>query len=112
LIILLSFISVYHVVIAYIVIMHEHIFLYTHSLGRSWRPWIRTSRVLDILYCSGVRRARTFREELDFLLFWFWYAFLPCLPVISWFWIYTRFSLYSNSFIWYHTWMLKCDIAV
>jgi len=35
LIILLSFILVYHIVIAYIVIMHEHLFLYTHTLIRS-----------------------------------------------------------------------------
>ena len=31
LIILLSFISVYHVIIAYVVIMHEHLSLYTHT---------------------------------------------------------------------------------
>ena len=33
----------YDIVIA-CVIIYEYLFLYTHSLGRFWRPWIRTSR--------------------------------------------------------------------
>jgi len=109
--------------------MHEHHSLYTHSLGRFWRPWIRKSRVLVIfLYCSGIRWDRTLREELDLLPIWFRYSYPSYLPVISWFsiyqiqllfpflhfldFMYIKFSFYSSFFIWYHAWMLICDIAV
>jgi len=76
LIILLSFISVYHVVIAYIVIMHEHLSLYTHthSLGRFWRPWIRTSRywmfhVIDQVFDEIVCFAKSWSLSLVVLVF-------------------------------------------
>ena len=115
LIILLSFISIYHVVIAYIVIMHEHLFFYTHTLIRSLLTTLDSYvQILDVsCYWSGVRWDSICCEELESLSFWFWYSYLSCLPVISWFSIYIRFSLYSNSlFIWCHAWIFICHIAV
>ena len=49
--------------------------LHTHSLGRFWQLWIRTTRILDTLLfrCSC---DRTLREEVEFLSFWFWYSCL------------------------------------
>jgi len=107
LIIPLYFISVYHVVIAYIIFIHESSFPYTHihPLGRFWRPWIRTSRILDtFLYCSGVCWARTLREELEFSLFYsgILNSFYSCFRTFSWF-MYFRFSFYSSSF-----YMISC----
>ena len=68
---MLFYITVYHVVIAYIVFMHEHLSFYIHTLIRSLlTPWIRTSRVLDIfLYCSGVHVIVCFARRLEFLSF-------------------------------------------
>ena len=67
LIILLSFISVYHVVIAYIFLCTSTFSLHTHSLGHFWRSWIRTFGTLDIfLYCSGVRVIVRFARSWSF----------------------------------------------
>ena len=71
LIILLSFISVYHVVIAYIVLMHEHLSLYTHThYVASDDPEFACSGFLDTsLYCSGVRVIVRFARSWSFSLF-------------------------------------------
>jgi len=102
LIISLSFILVYYVVIAYIVIMHEHFFIYTHSLGRFWRPWIRTSRVLDIfLYCSSVRVNVRFARSWSFSLFDS--GILALFPAIILWFLCITLSFYSIPyFIWDH----------
>jgi len=69
-------------------IMHEHLSLYTYSLGRFWRPWIRTFRTFGHLLISC---DRTLREELEFLPIWFWYY---CLPFYS-----CLYSLYNFTYI-------------
>jgi len=98
----------------HIVYMHEQSSLYTHTLTRSLsddpgfaRPDI--GRFISIVWC--LVRPYILREawvslsdsgiliSLSFLLFPY-----------SW---YIGFSCYSTfSFIWYHAWMLICDIAV
>jgi len=70
LIILLSFISVYYIVIAHIVFMHEHIF-FTHTLIRSLLTTLNSyvqdfGHVLILFRCSC---DRTLREELEFPYF-------------------------------------------
>ena len=112
LVILLSFISVIILLLLTLLFMHEHSSLHTHSLGHFWRPWIRSSRILDILYFSGIRWARTFREELKFLSFGYSTLFLSCLTVIFRFLIYIRFSSYSSSFYvisWVNAYMWYCS---
>jgi len=74
LIILLSFISVYHIVTAYIVIIQENLSLYTHSLGRFWRPCICTFRywifyALVQVFVEFVRFARSWSFSLLILIF-------------------------------------------
>jgi len=90
-------------------------FLFTHTLIRSLlTPWIRTSRVLDIfLYCSGVHVIVRFARRLEFLPFdsGILTSYYSCFYTFLDF-MYIRFSLYSSSFMWYHAWMLLCDIAV
>ena len=72
-IILLCFISVI-MLLLFALLCTNTFSLYTHSLGRFWQPWIRTSRVLDIfLYCSGVR-VIVHSRGAGVPLFWFWYS--------------------------------------
>jgi len=88
--------------------------LHTHSLGRFWRLWIRTSRVLGIfLYCSGFRVIVRFARGLEFLPFDsdILASYYSCFYIFLDF-MYIGFSLYSNLFIWYHAWVLICNIAV
>ena len=112
LIILLSSISVYHVVIAYIIFLHEHLLLYIHSLGRFWQSWIRTSKFLDTLYCSGGR------VIVRFARIWSFSLFISGILISLVFLLFPDFRYISDSvfisvlFIWYHVWMLICDIAV
>jgi len=102
----------YHVVIAYIVFMHEHLLLYTHTHQVAfWRPWIHTSRYWKLcFYCSGVRWDRTLREKLELLPIWFRYSYPSYLSVISWFSIYQiqllfKFFIYMiscvDAYLWY-----------
>jgi len=88
--------------------------LYTHTHQVTfWRPWICTSRYWTLcFYYSGVRWDRTLREELELHSIRFRYSYLSCLYVISWFSLYQIQLLFQSLFIWYHTWMLICDIAV
>ena len=91
------------------------------SLGRFLTILNLHVQILNILfYWLGVRWDWTYCEELEFLPFWFWYSclyfdilssFLFLFLYFPWF-LYIRFSLCSSSFIWYHAWMLICDIAV
>ena len=89
------------------VYMHEHLPFFKHLIRSLLTIMYLHIQISDaFLNCSGIRWARTLREELEFLPIWFWYS---CL---LWF-LYIRFSLYSSSlFIWYHAWMLIYDIAV
>jgi len=110
---MLSFISVYHVVIAYIMLCTST-FPFTHTLIRLL-PTTRGSHVQDFLvtlYFSGVRVivrfARSWSLSLLVLVFYSLLSF--CYFLI--FSIHIRFSLYSSFFIWYHAWMLICDIVV
>ena len=60
--------------------------LHTQSLGRFWRPWIRTSRVLDIfLYCSGfIELVRVTRSwSLSFLDYRYTCYFIHVILSIS-----------------------------
>ena len=93
--ILLSFISVYHFVIAYFVIMHEHLSLYTHSLGLLMTLNSHVQDFGQLLISFRYLCDRTLREELEFLSFLFWYSclFLFLFLYFSWF-VYIRFSFY------------------
>ena len=88
--------------------------LYTHTHQVAfWRPWISMSRYWTLCFhCSGIRWDRTLREELELLPIRFWYSYLSCLHIISWFLLYQIQLLFQSLFIWYHAWMLICDIAV
>ena len=86
----------------HIVYMHEQSSLHTHSLGRFWRPWIRTSRVLDIfLYYSGfIELVRVTRGwSLSFLDYRYYCSFVY---VISWFYLYHIPLSFFSLFICYH----------
>ena len=94
---LLCFHFSYHVFIAYVVVMHEHLSLYTHTLIRSLLTTLNSHVQgfghLPILFrCSC---DRTLREELEFLPFDYRYS---CH--YSWF-LYITLSFYSIPyFIW------------
>ena len=97
----------------HIVYMHELSSLHTHSPGRFLTPWICTSRYWTLcFYCSGVRWDGTLREELELLPIRFRYSYLSYLHIISWFSLYQIQLLFQSLFIWYHAWILICDIAV
>ena len=87
---------------------------HTHQVA-FWRPWNCTSRYWTLcFYDSGVRWdcSRSFAKSWSFSLFdsgiLIFLAFI-LFPDSR----YIRFSCYSSSlFIWYHAWMLICDITI
>jgi len=55
---------------------------HAHSLGHFLMTLNLYVQILDtFLYCSGVCWARTLREKLEFLPFWFQYPYPSCLPL-------------------------------
>ena len=116
LIILFSYLisTVYLVIILCTLFICTSTSLYTHTHQVTfWRPWICTSRYWTLcFYCSGVCWDHTLREELELLPIWFRNSYLSCLHIISWFSLYQIQLLFQSLFIWYHAWMLICDIAV
>jgi len=115
LIILLSFISVYHVVIAYIIFMREHLFpSHTHILIRSLLTTLN-SHVQDFGHLILFRCScdLSFTRSWSFSLFdsGILTSFYSCFFTF----LYSCISdlvFIPALFIWYHVWMLICDIAV
>ena len=97
----------------HIVYMHELLPLHTHSLGRFLTTLNLHVQILDAVFLlSGVRWDGTLREELELFPIRFQYSHLSYLHIIPDS-RYISFSCYSSSwFIWYHAWVLICDIAV
>ena len=106
--------SDYHV-ITYIVFLCTSTFLFTHTLIRSLLMTL-DSHVQGIGHFFILFKwscDRTLRKKLEFLSFdssilASCYSYFCTLLDF----MYIRFSLYSSSFMWYHVWMLICDIAV
>jgi len=107
--------SVYHVVIVHTVYMHEH-FSFSYTLtGIFWRPWICTSRYWMLSYIVQVFvELIRFTRSWNFSLFDFGSLAFFFIPIFVLFLIlvYQIQSFSSSLFIWYHAWMLVCDIAV
>ena len=100
LIILLSFIPVYYVIVTYLIIMHEHSSLHTHSPGRFLTTLDLHVQIYDTLFllcrCSmrpyALRRARVSPYSIPvFLSFLLSYYFLIL--------VYIRFSCYFSLYL-------------
>ena len=90
--------AVYLVIILCTLFICTSSFLYTHSLGRFWRPWIRTSRVLDIfLYCQVFDETIHIARSLSLSFLHYRYS-CSFIHVISWFYLY-RIQLSFLSYI-------------
>ena len=90
--------AVYHIVICSYCFYARAPFLlhtHTHSLGRFWRPWICTSRVLvTLLYCSGVRVIVRVTRSWSFSFLDYRYS-CSFIDVIFWFYLYRIQLLFS-----------------
>ena len=98
----------------YTVYMHEHLSPFSYTLIGSLFDDPRFARpdIGCFLYCSGGWWDRTYCEELEFFSSWssvFLFAFI--LLFFDSLYIIISYHFVSL-FIYYHVWMLICDIAV